>query len=112
MSPLLPTSVSVDPTLLHHQELVNLILTGRATSNVFDGEKLLGSDPETDIKLKSVGDFVAQLPVVVACCLPLIKTLLRPFMLYSSIVTGGCRYILTTTTTIIIIIMQSQCSYS
>eukprot|EP00918_Siedleckia_nematoides_P102159 GHVU01223243.1.p1 GENE.GHVU01223243.1~~GHVU01223243.1.p1 ORF type:complete len:261 (-),score=29.19 GHVU01223243.1:1026-1808(-) len=36
------------------QELVNLILTGRATSNVFDGEKLLGSDPETDIKLKGV----------------------------------------------------------
>lgn len=46
------------------QELVNLMLIGEATSNVFDGSKWLGDDPSTGMLLKGVdGDKVGE-PIV------------------------------------------------
>ncbi|CEL96752.1 unnamed protein product [Vitrella brassicaformis CCMP3155] len=36
------------------QELVNLLLIGKATSNCFDGQKFLGDDPSTGMLLKGV----------------------------------------------------------
>eukprot|EP00437_Effrenium_voratum_P060365 CAMPEP_0181505410 /NCGR_PEP_ID=MMETSP1110-20121109/58038_1 /TAXON_ID=174948 /ORGANISM="Symbiodinium sp., Strain CCMP421" /LENGTH=58 /DNA_ID=CAMNT_0023634383 /DNA_START=59 /DNA_END=231 /DNA_ORIENTATION=- len=36
------------------QELVNLMLIGEATSNVFDGTRWLGDDPSTGFRLRGV----------------------------------------------------------
>ena len=53
------TASGLTPTLVgaHNycsQEMVNLLLTGRATSNVFDGQKVLGDDDADAVTLHGV----------------------------------------------------------
>eukprot|EP00403_Amphidinium_massartii_P029697 CAMPEP_0178406544 /NCGR_PEP_ID=MMETSP0689_2-20121128/18965_1 /TAXON_ID=160604 /ORGANISM="Amphidinium massartii, Strain CS-259" /LENGTH=515 /DNA_ID=CAMNT_0020027585 /DNA_START=51 /DNA_END=1595 /DNA_ORIENTATION=+ len=46
------------------QELVNLMLIGEATSNVFDGSKWLGDDPSTGLMVKGVDGDRVGVPTV------------------------------------------------
>lgn len=46
------------------QELVNLMLVGTATSNVFDGNKWLGDDPSTGMMLRGIDDGRVGVPPV------------------------------------------------
>lgn len=46
------------------QELVNLMLVGEATSNVFDGNKWLGDDPSTGMMLRGIDEGQIGVPPV------------------------------------------------